>query len=75
MLRDQMTALRKSCKNERNNGLNGETKLKSTSCQVSRDSVLFDGDDTDIYPESDDDEFYTKSWVNKNERIIPVKSH
>lgn len=71
-----MTALRKSCKNEgTQNGMNGHPKLTSTSSQVSRDSALFDGDDTDIYPESEDDEFYTKSWVNKNDRIIPVKSH
>ena len=45
-----------------------------TSSLISRTSILSNDDDTDIYPDSDDDEFYTKSWNQKNEKV-QLKGH
>lgn len=65
-----MTAMRKSSLSQ---GKEMDVDVM-TSSLISRTSILSNDDDTDIYPDSDDDEFYTKSWSQKKEKV-QLKGH
>lgn len=58
LLRNQMMAMRKS----QSEGLDSNSRMSQSA--YSRESFQSD-DDTDIYPETDD-EFYTSKWINQN---------
>lgn len=60
LLRNQMMAMRKS----QSEGLDSSSRMSTSA--YSRESFQSEDDDTDIYPETDDDEFYTSKWINQN---------